>query len=454
MKCRLHEYQRRALDFILTHKAAGLFLDMGLGKTVITLTAIDLLLHDYFDVSRVLVIAPLRVAEDTWSREADKWDHLRHLRISRVIGPAKRRGEALARDADVYVVNRECVAWLVEYLEERRIRWPFDMIVIDELSSFKNPQAKRFKALRRVRPMAERIVGLTGTPAANSLMDLWAEMYLLDRGERLGRTLTAYRGNFFRPGCGSGYVVYRWEPRRGALEEITGRIADITVSMRAEDYLELPERIDTVIGVQLDDQAMTAYREMERENLLEFDSDVVAALDAGALTSKLLQMANGFVYDEAHGAHRIHSAKTDAPEEIVEAADGPVLVFYSFREDRDELARHFGSRARALETDADIADWNAGRIPVLLAHPASVGYGLNLQDGGHVIAWYGLPWSLEQYSQANARLHRQGQDKPVLVYQIIAAGTVDEDVRKSLASKDTTQSALIGILNERRRAYT
>lgn len=445
-----HSYQERAKNFIEDHEAAGLFLEMGLGKTVITLTAIDELMNDRFEVSRVLVIAPLRVAEDTWSRESKKWDHLKHLRISKILGSAADRKAALKKDADIYVINRENVVWLVEYLEKERIKWPFDMIVIDELSSFKNNQAKRFKALRKVRPLVDRIVGLTGTPAANSLMDLWAEMYLLDRGERLGRTLTAYRGNWFRPGYMNGPVVYKWEPRRGALEDITKRIADITVSMKAEDYLTLPDKIETTVSVTLDEKALKTYKVMEQESLLELEGEEIAAMDAAAVMSKLLQLANGFIYGSDHNAVHIHDAKLEALEEIIEAADSPVLVFYNFQADKDQILAKFKD-ARLLTNDKDIEDWNKGKVPILLAHPASAGFGLNLQDGGHIMAWYGLPWSLEQYLQAVARLQRQGQKYPVMVYHIIAAGTVDEQVARSLAAKDMTQSTMINILKERKQ---
>ena len=406
-----HEYQKRAVSFIREHEAAGLFLEMGLGKTVITLTAIDELMNDCFEVSKVLVIAPLRVAEDTWSRESQKWDHLKHLKISKILGSAADRIKALKAQADIYVINRENVVWLVEYLEENRIRWPFDMVVIDELSSFKNNQAKRFKALRKMRPMMDRIVGLTGTPAANSLIDLWAEMYLLDRGERLGRTLTAYRGNWFRPGYGNGYVTYKWEPRRGALEAITKRIADITVSMKAEDYLTLPDKVETTIEVSLDEKGLKTYKEMEKESLITLDGDDIAALDAAAVMSKLLQLANGFIYDENHNPRHIHEAKLEALGEIIEAAESPVLVYYNFQADKDAILAKFHD-ARLLENDSTIEEWNRGKIKILLAHPASAGYGLNLQDGGHIMAWYGLPWSLEQYLQAVARLQRHGHGLP------------------------------------------
>ena len=451
MRYRPHGYQIRAQEFIMEHPAAGLFLDMGLGKTVITLSAIDELIYDRFEVSKVLVIAPLRVAQDTWSREADKWDHLQHLKIAKILGTAEERIAALWEDdVDIYVINRENVVWLVDILEENRIRWPFDMVVVDELSSFKSNQAKRFKALRKIRPMVDRIVGLTGTPAANSLMDLWAEMYLLDRGERLGRTITAYRSDYFVPAYGSGSVVYKWKPRRGALEAITKLIADITVSMRAEDYLELPDLIESTISVELDDKARKAYETMERDCLLSFEDDEVTAFDAAAVMQKLLQLANGFVYDQDHGARQIHEAKMEALDELIEAADGPVLVYYNFTADRDRILKAYPD-ARMLSSDQDIKDWNDGRVRILVAHPASAGYGLNLQDGGHIMVWMGLPWSLEQYLQAVARLQRQGQQHPVMVYHILASGTVDEQVSKSLQTKDVTQETLLMILKERKK---
>ena len=446
-----HEYQIRAQEFIEEHPAAGLFLDMGLGKTVITLSAIYDLMYERFEVAKVLVIAPLRVAQDTWGREVDKWDHLKHLKIAKILGNADERIAALwENDVDIFVINRENVVWLVEFLEEHRIRWPFDMVVIDELSSFKNNQAKRFKALRKVRPMIDRIVGLTGTPAANSLMDLWAEMYLLDRGERLGATITSYRANWFMPAYGSGSVVYKWKARRGAMEEITRRISDITVSMRSEDYLELPDLIESTISVELDDKAQRAYESMEHDCLLPFEDDEITAFDAAAVMSKLLQLSNGFIYDEDHGAREIHDAKMDALDELIEAADGPVLVYYIFTHDRDRILQRY-KEARVLESDQDIKAWNDGEVDLLIAHPASAGYGLNLQDGGHIMIWIGLPWSLEQYLQAVARLQRQGQQHPVMVYHILAKGTVDEQVEKSLQGKDMTQNTLLEILKDRKK---
>ena len=322
------------------------------------------------------------------------------------------------------------------------------MVVIDELSSFKSASSKRFKALKKIRPLIDRIVGLTGTPAANSLMDLWAEMYLLDRGERLGATITGYRQNYFKPGWGNGVIVYKWYARPGALKAITKKIGDITMSMRAEDYIQLPDRIDTTVNVVLEDKALKKYREMEQRSLLELEDSEVVALDAAAVMSKLLQMANGFIYTEEHEAVFIHKAKLEALDEIIEAADGPVLVFYNFQADKETLLEHYPEATEL--TEKTIGAWNDGKVKILIAHPASVGYGLNLQEGGHIIVWYGLPWSLELYLQANARLHRQGQKLPVLIYHLTAEGTVDEQVLKKLASKDVTQRALIEILKDRK----
>ena len=418
---------------------------------MITMTAIEELIHDRFEITKVLVIAPKRVAEDTWTREAAKWDHLKGLTISPILGTAAQRTAALDADADLYVIGRDNVVWLVELLQKRRRGWPFDMIVIDELSSFKNPQAKRFRALRRAIPFAHRVVGLTGTPSPNGLMDLWSEIYLLDQGERLGRTIGWYRDEYFRPGMRNGYTVYKWEPRKGAQKEIEKRISDICVSMSAADYLQLPERIDNVIPVRLTDEERKAYDEMERDQLLQLGEDeTVVALNAAAVMSKLLQIANGAVYAEGGAVMRIHDEKAQALEEIIDTTGEPVLVFYSFRHDLETIQRRI-PEARTLEGPEDIAAWNRGEIRVLLAHPASVGYGLNLQEGGHVIVWYGLTWSLELYQQANARLHRQGQERPVIVHHLITEGTVDEQVMKALQAKDTSQAALLAALKERRK---
>lgn len=439
-----HEYQKRMTAMIVSTERVGLFLAMGLGKTVITLTAVKELLDD-FAVSKVLVIAPKRVAEDTWTREHEKWDHLSCLTVSKALGTQRQRIQALEKEADVYVISRDLVQWIVMWYGKR---WPFDMVVIDELSSFKNPQAKRFRALRSVLPFIDRVVGLTGTPSPNGLMDLWAEIFLLDRGERLGKTLGWYREKFFRPAVQNGYVVYKWALLKGAEEEIRKRISDICVSMSAADYLKLPDRIDREVPVRLSESEMRQYRTMEKEALLEIQDETVAALNAAAVMSKLLQIANGRAYTDTGSIVRIHNAKAEALEEIVDVTNEPVLVFYSFRHDLDAILDRIPD-ARQLESADDIAAWNRGEIRVLLAHPASVGYGLNLQDGGHVIVWYGLTWSLELYQQANARLHRQGQQRPVIIHHLIAEGTVDEQVMRALKAKDTTQSALMRALKER-----
>lgn len=437
-----HDYQTKAIQRIEDQSHCGLFLEMGLGKTVITLTAIQDLIND-FAVRKVLVIAPKRVAEDTWSREHQKWDHLRDLRISKVLGDAKQRAAALRTDADIYVMGRDNTVWMIE-----NGFFDFDMVVIDELSSFKNPQAKRFRSLRRVISKACRVVGLTGTPSPNGLMDLWAEMYLLDGGKRLGKTIGVYRETFFRPGRRNGYVVYDYIPLKGAQDEIQRRISDICISMTAEDYLQLPERIDNVIPVKLSPEELTVYKQMEKDQLLHLQDETVVALSAAAVMNKLLQIANGAVYTAEGTIARIHQQKLDALDEIIDTTDGPVLVFYSFRHDLEAIQERFPS-ARLLNRAEDIDDWNAGKVRILLAHPASVGYGLNLQDGGHVIVWYGLTWSLELYQQANARLHRQGQKMPVIIHHLIAEGTVDEQVMKALKSKDTSQAALMNALKER-----
>lgn len=439
-----HDYQERAIEFILNHENSALFLDMGLGKTVITLTALYSMLFDRFTATKVLVIAPLTVAWNTWSLEAEKWEHLQGLKISKILGTAAERRKALQEDAEIYVINRENVVWLVKELKT----WPFDVVVIDELSSFKSNQSKRFKALKYVRPYIDHVIGLTGTPASNSMMDLWAEMYLVDQGERLGKTLTWYRSNYFKPGWSNGYVVYKWQLLPGAKDIITEKLSDISVSMSAQDYLSLPDKVETDIFIDLDSKTLKAYQQLEREALTTVDDTEIEGINAAAIMSKLLQASNGFLYDETHAVHRLHSAKLEALEELIEQAQSPVLVFYEFKADLEDLVKLKG--ARQLSGPKDIEDWNAGRINILLAHPASAGYGLNLQDGGHIVVWYGLTWSLEQYQQANARLYRQGQKDTVFIYHILAKGTADEDVKKALEDKDMSQSALLNALKERR----
>lgn len=441
-----HPYQETAYNWIMEHDRCGLFLDMGLGKTVVTLTAVSDLI-DSLDVQKVLVIAPKRVAEDTWSRETAKWDHLQHLRISKILGTTADRKRALRAEADIYVVNRENVCWLIRELPE----WDFDTVVIDELSSFKSPEAKRFRALRKVIVRSERVIGLTGTPAANGYLDLWSEIYLLDRGERLGHTITGYRLEYFKNvSRDPSYGIYVEKP--GAQKKINRRISDICMSMKAEDYLRMPERIENEIPVRMDPKELEAYKQMEQAQLLQLeDGAYIEAFSAAAVMGKLLQLANGFAYDFDKVPHRIHEKKLDALEEIIDCNPGqPILVFYNFQADREALQQRF-PKARILDSQKDIEDWNAGRIPLIMAHPASVGHGLNIQEGGHIIVWYGLTWSLELYQQANARLYRQGQiSKTVVINHLIAAGTVDEQVMQALKTKDVTQAALMQALKERR----
>ncbi len=451
MKFIPHRYQEYAIQKIIDTDYVALFLEMGLGKTVSTLTAIDQLLHDYFAVERVLVIAPLRVADDTWARETAKWDHLQHLRISKVLGSADQRRRALRTDADIYVVNRENVEWLVS---EYGSKWPFDMVVVDESSSFKNHQSKRFKALRRVRPLIRRMVLLTGTPAPNSLIDLWPQIYLLDQGVRLGKTIGAYRDRYFIPGERSGHVVYNWKQKQEAEQRIYDAIADIAVSMKAEDWLELPGRIDRDVPVRLTGSAAALYKKLERELLIEYaDADVVAQT-AAVLSNKLLQMASGAVYDEMRGIKQIHDAKLDALEDIVEAAQGkPVMVFYNYQHSLSRLQERF-PQARILrkgkDGNEDIQAWNSDEIPLLLLHPKSAGHGLNLQESScQTVVWYDQIWSLEEDQQANARVYRQGQTRPIVVLRLVAEGTMDEEAVAALARKATGQEALMQAVKAR-----
>lgn len=453
MKYRPHEYQKAAEEKIIELPAVGLFLDMGLGKTVITLSAINRLMYEMFAVQRVLVIAPKRVAEDTWGRESQKWDHLKHLKLSRVLGTKEQRIRALESDADIYIINRENVKWLVDQCQAKR-RWPFDMVVIDELSSFKSSKSQRFRALKKATPLIKRIVGLTGTPTPNGLLDLWPQIYLLDRGERLGKTISGYRERYFLPRQRNGYTVFNWELKEGADRAIHEKIKDICISMSAEDYLELPERMNNVINVRLSDQEMKIYRTMEKEQILTLEDSDIVALSAGTVAGKLLQMANGAVYDQEGGYRIIHDRKLEALEEIIDTTDEPVLVFYNFQHDYDRLAERLQKYSpKSLDTADDIQDWNGGKIRILLAHPASVGHGLNIQDGGRTIIWFGLTWSLELYQQANARLYRQGQRKNVIIHHLVAAGTIDEQVMAALEKKDTGQKALLDALKSRRCLY-
>ena len=445
-----YPYQRYCAARIVADAAVGLFLDMGLGKTVITLDAINTLRYDRWAVQRVLIIAPKKVAEGTWTKEAQKWEHLRHLRISAVLGSQQKRLRALATPADIYVINRDNVAWLVDYFKNA---WPFDMVVLDESSSFKNSQSKRFKALKLVRSRINRLVELTGTPASNGLIDLWAQIYLLDGGARLGRTLGQYRERFFDPDKRSRTQIFSYTPKDGSMEYIQQAIGDICVSMKAEDYLNLPDRMFDDVPVVLDDKARKAYRQLERDLLLELDEGQITAASAGVLTGKLLQLCNGAVYDSEKRPLAIHNCKVEAFLEVLEQLNGQhCLVFYNFQHDRDRLLaalEPLGLRVRVYQNAADEDAWNAGEIDVLLAHPASCAYGLNLQNGGHHIVWFGLTWSLEQYEQANKRLHRQGQRHPVIVHHLVVQGGMDEDVIESLRAKGDTQEALMDALKAR-----
>lgn len=410
---------------------------------MITLTAVDILLRAG-EITKVLVVAPLRVAATVWAEEARKWDHLQHLRVVKVLGDQATRLQALQQEADIYVINRENVDWLV-----RQGRWPFDAVVLDELSSFKSATAARFKALRRVRPAIGRIIGLTGTPAPNGLIDLWSQVYLLDEGERLHKTLGAYRTRYFDPGRRNGQIVFNWVPKPGAAEAIYGKLADICISMQAKDYLELPDRLDREVKVPLSPAARRAYETMESDMLLPLRDQVITAASAAVVTGKLLQLANGAIYDADRNVHEIHQAKLDALEDILEAANGePVLVYYAYQHDLSRIKKRF-PQAVQLATSRDVDNWNQGQIPLLLAHPDSAGHGLNLQQGGHIMVWFGLTWSLEKYQQACARLYRQGQSRPVTVYHVIAEGTMDEQVLRILDKKDGRQNALIEAVKAR-----
>ena len=447
MKFVPHPYQAYCIERVLSDEKLGLMLDMGLGKTVIALTAVNELIYNRLEVSKVLVIAPKKVAEGTWTTEAAKWDHLNLLRFSKVMGTAAQRERALYTPADVYVINRDNVRWLAEYFKGD---WPFDMVICDEFSSFKNSRSKRFAALRRMLPGIRRLVGLTGTPAPNGWEDLWAQIYLPDGGQRLGRTLTSYRDQFFD----HNPYTHSYKAKKGSDSIVHEAIQDICVSMSAEDYLALPECITADVPVVLDPAAQQAYTTMEKEMLLEVDSEVIEATSAVALSNKLRQLCNGSVYDEGGEAVKVHRCKLDVLTETVEALNGQhALLFYAFRHDipsiKAALKKLGGLRVRELKTPEDEQAWNRGEVDILLAHPASAAYGLNLQDGGHHVVWFGLPWSLELYLQANKRLHRQGQQNRVIVHRLVVQGGVDEDTVKALENKGDTQEALLTAIKAR-----
>lgn len=441
-----HKYQQNVINHILSHHGTGVFLDMGLGKTAITLMAILIEIYDLLEVDKVLIIAPKKVAEATWQDEAGKWEDFKGLRISTVLGAKKQRIRALAAEADIYIINRENTEWLIRYYNGKL---PFTMLVVDESTSFKDPKTRRWRALKKVRTCFSKVIILTGTPRPNSLMDLWAQIYLLDGGDRLGKTITEYRNNYFIPDKQNGPIVYSYRIRNEEAErEVYDRIKDICISMKASDYLELPERLPPVeVPVVLDAKAWGVYKKMEKDCVLELQGKEITATAAAAVSNKLLQMANGAVYDDEKNVVEVHRAKLAALREIIDAASGPVLVFYNFRHDLARILEEF-KEARELKNAEDIRAWNAGHIKMLLAHPASAGYGLNLQAGGHIIVWYGLTWSLEQYLQANARLDRQGQKEPVIIHHLIAKGTMDEAVMRALATKKKGQDAMMAAVGE------
>lgn len=446
MKFKPHNYQSYCISRIISDPSVGLLLDMGLGKTVITLTAINELKYNRFQINRALVIAPKKVAEATWSSEAAKWEHLKHLRVSKILGTEAQRIRAVNTPADVYVINRENVQWLVDHY---RNDWKFDMVVVDELSGFKNPKAKRFKCLTWVMPHIRKFVGLTGTPAPNGVMDLWAQIYLLDGGQRLGKSITAFRREYFNQNTHGGNFS-TFEEKQGAAELIRQRISDICVSMKAEDYIELPERSDIVVPVELDSRARKLYDKFEHDMFLQIDEDSLDAGTAAVLSNKLLQMTGGAVYDADGKCVGVHDCKLEAFSELIEAAQGqPVLVFYNFRHELERIKaalKKVKLKYGELKSEEDIKQWNRKELTVLLAHPASAAYGLNLQAGGSRIIWYGLNWSLELYQQANARLHRQGQKERVIIHHLVVRDSVDELVMAALQGKSDTQEALLEAL--------
>jgi len=435
----LHRYQKFSAQFIIEHPVAAIFLDCGLGKTVTSLTAINELLFDSFEVQRVLVVCPLRVGS-VWANEIHRWEHLQKLQYSIAIGTEPERLAALSRKADIYIINRENVQWLIE---KSGVPFTFDLLVIDELSSFKNHQSKRFRALLKARPKVKRIIGLTGTPSANGLMDLFAEFRLLDLGERLGRFIGQYRSSYFKPDKRNGQVIFSYKPLPDAEEAIYSRIADITISMKSTDHLQMPELVSSQYEVQLSDDERIRYDELKRDLILQLPDGDVTAANAASLTGKLCQLANGAIYSDNGDTIKFHDRKLDALEDLIEAAnEKPVLVAYWFKHDLNRIKKRF--TVREIKSSQDIADWNAGKIPIAVIHPASAGHGLNLQSGGSTLIWFGLTWSLELYQQTNARLWRQGQSsKTVIILHLITKGTIDEQILKALSEKNLTQQSLI-----------
>ena len=435
-----HNYQSYAIDYIETHPVAAVLLDMGLGKTVISLTAIADLLFDSFEAHRILVVAPLRVARDTWPAEISKWQHLKHQTYAVAVGTIKERKAALSAGADITIINRENLGWLID---SSGYEFDYDMVIIDELSSFKNHQSKRFQSLMKVRPKIKRIIGLTGTPSSNGLMDLWAEFKLLDFGERLGRFITHYRNNYFIPDKRNGEIIYSYKPMPYAEDAIYRKISDITISMKSTEHLQMPELITSQYEVQLSEEEEQRYEELKADFILELPEGEITAANAASLTGKLSQLANGAIYDDEGNIVEFHDRKLDALEDIIESANGkPLLVAYWFKHDLQRIKKRFD--VREIKTSKDIIDWNNGDIPVAVIHPASAGHGLNLQAGGSTLIWFGLTWSLELYQQTNARLWRQGQSSgTVVIEHIITKGTIDERILKALSLKEVSQNALI-----------
>ena len=440
-----HNYQNYAKDFILAHKVSALFLDCGLGKTITTLTAINELMYDSFEISKVLIIAPLRVAQSTWKDEIEKWDHLNLLRYSIAVGDEKERLKALKQNSDIYIINRENVDWLVT---KSGIDFNFNMLIIDELSSFKSHTSKRFKSLLKIRPYFERVVGLTGTPSSNGLMDLWAEFRVLDLGERLGRYITHYRNEYFLPDKRNGAVIFSYKPQPNAEERIYRRLADMTISMKSTEYLKMPELILNDLEINLGEEDQIKYKKFKKEMVMTIQEKEIDAINAASLSNKLIQLANGSIYDKDKKFYEVHNKKLDKLEEIIESANGkPVLVAYWFKADKERIEKRF--KVREIKTADDIKQWNKGMIDLALIHPASAGHGLNLQSGGSTLVWFSLTWSLELYQQTNARLYRQGQKDTVVIHHLITKNTIDEDIMKSLKRKDKTQEALMKAVKAR-----
>ena len=446
---KLHAYQLHCVEFMKEHPRALLILEMGLGKTIITLTCLLDLMFDRFEISKVLIVAPLRVARDVWPKECESWEHTRFLKMSVVIGSQKERMAALEKDADIYVINRENIKWLTEYFEKKHEPWPFDMCVIDELSSFKNHKSQRWRYLKKQAPKMSRMAGLTGTPTPAGLMDLWAEVGILDGGERLGRFIGRYREAYFTPAAMNPYtgVVYSYVPVPGAEEKIYDKLSDMTISMKALDYLDMPECVNVVHEVEMDDSEWELYQDMKKDLFVDIDGEEVDAANAAVLSGKLLQMANGAMYNSEGEIITIHDKKLVMLEDLIEQANGQsVLIAYWYKHDRQRIIEHLtavGYQPRELKESKDIEDWNEGKIPVAIISPASAGHGLNIQKGGHILIWFSQVWSLELVQQTNARLWRQGQESVVTIHSIICKGTVDEDVQKAIEYKDTTQEKLI-----------